>query len=310
MNKYMKNIFAFPGVGVKFCGKEKDFFLRNKKFVIPYIETASMKLGKDLMDVFNRDEQVFLNSQEERFFTAAFSCAVASFFSSCGVEADGAACYSFGIYPALYSTEVLSFDEILDVMSLAEKHMSIATDLIDEPCGMAVIVGLIKEDAEELIRRVNKESLLKVNENNDTCIIVSGLKKDLENYIKVALDEDAITAELLDVNIPYHHSGLLGSIKEDLKKELGLLNWKDAKFPIISSVDRSVLIKAEDILNFAVDNTCTPISWYHVVEKAAKSGAERIFECGHGISLTQNGRFSGLDIDYVNIKNYKRKLSL
>lgn len=306
----MKNIFAFPGVGVKFCGKEKEFFLKNKKFIIPYIETASMVLGKDLLDIFNRDEMAFLNPKEERFFTAAFSCGVSSFFSSCGIEPDAAACYSFGLYPALYSTGVLSFNEVLQVMELAEKHMKEATKKIETACGMSVIVGLIKEDAEELIKRVNRSSLLKVNENNDTCIIISGFKEDLEFYNEVALEEDAISADLLAVSVPYHHSELLGSVRAELKKELSKFNWNDPSFPIISSVDRSINVDGVKILDLVVENTCTPISWFHVVEKCAQSGAENIFECGHGISLTQNGRFSGFELQYINTKNYMRKLKI
>lgn len=310
MKKYMKNVFAFPGVGVKFCGKEKEFFLKNRKFILPYLETASMMAGKDLQEIFNRDNQTFESSKEERFFTAAFSCGVASFFSSCGIEADGAACYSFGIYPALYSAGVLSFPEILEVMIWAEDAMVETVNDINKECGMTAVVGLIKEDAEELIIRANKESLIKVNENNDTCIIVSGLKEDLQYYNKIALSEDAISAELLDVSIPYHHLNLLNPAKAKLLKQLKTLKWNDARYPLISSIDRTLVENGDEVREFVASNICTPISWYHVVEKAAQCGTERIFECGHGISLTQNGRFSGFDLEYINIKNYKRKLAL
>lgn len=304
----MKNVFAFPGVGVKPCGKEREFFLKNRKFILPFIETASMTLGRDLQGIFNQDEFVFKDAEDERFFTAAFSCGIASYFSGLGIEPDGAACYSFGIYPALYSAGVLSFADILKVMTVVENKMLDATKDCEEPSGMGVVVGLLKEDAEELIKRVDRKSLLKVNENNDTCIVVAGYKSDLRVYLEAALEEDAVSAELLEVNVPYHHSDILGNIKADLKKELQKFDWNDAGFPIISSVDRSVITDSVQILNLVVDNACSPISWFHVVEKAAQSGAEKIFECGHGISLTQNGRFSGFDVNYINIKNYKRKL--
>lgn len=309
-DKYLKNIFAFPGVGVKFSGKEKEFFLKNEEFFLPFMEKASNVSGIDVQNVLNRDEYGFLSSEEERFFTAAFSCGVSSFFKSCGIEPDAAACYSFGVYPALFSAGALTFDTMLKVLTVAEEQMEKTISCLDKQCGMAVVVGLIKEDAEELIRRVNRSSLLKVNENNDTCIIVAGYKEDLELYTKTALEEDAISAEILDVKIPYHHSNLLKSVKKILFEKLVKLDWNDASYPLISSIDRSLISNKSDLVNFVVCNTCTPISWYHTIEKTVKCGAERIFECGHGISLTQNGRFNSFDIQYVNIKNYKRKLNV
>lgn len=309
MNKYMKNIFAFPGVGVKFCGKELSFFKENQKHFVPYIENASKIIDKDLTNILTSDFKKKLSSDEEQFFAIAYSCGVSSYFASCGIEADGAACYSFGIYPALYSTGVLTFNETLNVMKIAEEEMAKSVESEKTECGMAVVVGLIKEDAEELIKRVNRESIIKVNENNDTCIIVSGLKDDLKLYIDASLEEDAVSAELLDVNIPYHHPQLLKNSTKNFRKRISDFNWQDSKYPIISSIDRTILSKGKEIQEFVIDNINTPINWANVIERAAQCGAEKVFECGHGISLTQNGRFSGLDLDYINIKNYKRKLN-
>lgn len=306
----MKNIFAFPGVGVKFCGKELTFLNENQKHFMPYFEAVSNIVDKDLTNILNADSESFLSVEEEQFFTVAYSCGVASFFSSCGIESDGAACYSFGIYPALYAAGVLTFNETLNVMKIAEEEMRKCVQSRALECGMAAVVGLIKEDAEELIRRVNKKSIIKVNENNDTCIIVSGLKNDIKFYLEAAYKEDAVSAEFLNVDIPYHHPELLKNTSNVLKEKISSYNWKDARFPIISSIDRSLLIEHKDILEFVINNINTPINWSSVVDKAAQCGAEKIFECGHGISLTQNGRFSGLDIDYINIKNYKRKLNV
>ena len=308
MNRLYQTVFAFPGVGIKYCGKEIEFFKKNQEYFMHFIKEASSFSKCNFLEKLKNGDLTFDNTIDENIFSIIYSCGVANYFKAKSILPDLLICYSFGVYGALIISEVLTFKEAVAVMIDAHIEMdNVAKKL--EPSDVAVIVGLIKEDAEELLCRLKLKTVVKINENNDTCIVVSGLKKELDIFCKKALDENAFGAELLNVNLPFHNSRLLENIKDSFGKKLQNYSFKTPKIPIISSIDQSLITTKEMAKLFVNKNISTPLNWYKTVESATKDyGAKKIFEVGVGISLTQNGRFTSFDLEYINIKNYQRKL--
>ena len=60
--------------------------------------------------------------------------------------------------------------------------------------------------------------------------------------------------------------------------------------------------------DFTAANLSTPIHWQRVVETLVRSGVDLVFECGHGVSLTQNARFLQSAPRHANVRNWRRAL--
>jgi [acyl-carrier-protein] S-malonyltransferase len=127
--------------------------------------------------------------------------------------------------------------------------------------------------------------------------------------IKGAMAREAYSAELLEVDIAYHHPILLGEVSSKFKEFIHGLEWTTPACPVVSSIDQTFLRTASELQDFAARNLTTPINWKNVVTAMEQAGITHIVECGPGVSLTQNGRFISTAIAYTNIKKARRWLA-
>lgn len=299
---------AFPGIGVKQSGYEIRFFEDYEQIFSPFMKEASEYAGLDFIEYLIQDEIDDLEDSKKQFFTYAYCSAMFSVLSQKYIRPQFLAGYSFGIYAALYASGAITFSDGLAIIEHAYQLM--AKNCCELKCGMALTIGLTQKEIRTLLGKKKYESLFVVNCNNDVCTIFSGTDEDLEDFLSTAKENDALTAEKLDVTIPYHNPTLLKGVSGKFEKFLRTLNWRPPMYPVVSSIDHRFIIDSEQLLLFTAANLSSPISWQNVVHALVSAKVKRIVECGPGISLTQNGRFISSEIKYLNLKNIKRKLDL
>lgn len=303
-----KTAFAFPGAGVNPSGREAEFFERHESVFKPLFDEASSHAGTDLACELVEDRIEHLDDERNQYFTYAFGVGALQVFAGNGMTFDYTAGYSFGVYAALHASGALSFSDGLAMVREAYALMREACRHVE--AGMGVTVGLDEEELLGILDGGRFSSLRLVNSNSDLCKVLAGERAELDEALREARRRGAVHAEPLKVAVPYHHSAYLSFATPAFAEFLAGLDWRDPACPVISSIDRSPLETAAELVDFAARNLSTPINWQKVVETLGSFGVTRIVECGPGISLSQNGRFIPGGIQYVNVKNAERRLGI
>jgi [acyl-carrier-protein] S-malonyltransferase len=301
-----KTAFVFPGVGVRLCGRESDFLNANRVIASPFFEAASAKAGLDLEQALQSGDLESLSEEQQQLFTFAFSVTAARCYTEAGSPPFCVAGYSFGVYAALYIAGTISFDEGLEILSAAYGLMR--EECADRQYDMGVVVGLLRNEVKTILKDPALAQLSLANSNNETCHIVSGSSKLVTRFLKKTTDADAISAQTLGVSVPYHNRHILMPASERFAKKLADFHWKNTQVPIISTIDQQSILEIDQVIEYIAQNLSQPISWHDTIDCIEKMNIGRFAECGPGISLTQNGRFSNQQTAYINIKNYLRKL--
>ena len=122
----MSLAYAFPGVGVRFCGEERAFYSRHRRLLDPLLEEASERAAQDLTSALSQGSVSGLGELESQLFTFAWNCGVASVFREHGQEASFVAGHSMGLYSALVSAGTLSFSDGLAVTAILNARSNIA----------------------------------------------------------------------------------------------------------------------------------------------------------------------------------------
>jgi [acyl-carrier-protein] S-malonyltransferase len=304
MTENSTTAFAFPGMGIRLTGFERALFLRHRRKMLPFLEEAGAAATVDLVSLLEREETHDLDDRNSQVFTFAFNSALSDVLQSEGLVPQYAAGYSFGLYAALFATRALPFSDLLSCVCFAFDAMRDAC--AGSAWGMAAVIGLNLSEIENLLRG----SLAVVNVNSTACAIVAGLRSDLGALCARAVERRAIKAELLPVDIPYHLPAVLAGASDKLRDFCNSLPWQRPLFPLVSSVNGSLLTGAHEICEYTARHLSTPISWLTTVERLHALGVTRIIECGPGVSLSRHGSFMAFDISYVNVKNIGRRCGI
>lgn len=297
-------MFIFPGAAVEPCGAERAFYQKHREVMRTFIQQASVVAGFDFEETLVEEEISSLDERSGQLFTFAFSHAVAMAYQKTGIIPVALAGYSMGVYAAVSVSGALSFIDCCAVAGLA-------FDIMKKHCGgeafaMGAVVGLTHEETHRLCDSGKYPSVCRTNTNNETCGVFSGKKDEMQTFFEDARARGAISTTLLNVSIPYHHPQYLAEASREFRKAIYNLSWSDADVPIISSIDQQPLVKSGDIADFIATGIASPVHWHHVVQAMAGIGVATAYECGSGISLSQNGRFIHNGIRYVTIKKSVR----
>lgn len=292
---------VFPGVGVRLTGREPAFYAHHRSELRPLFRAASEYRGIDFESRLLHGAIDELPDGSRQFFTYAFSAGAADVVTrTLGVSPVAAGGYSFGIYGALYAARAMSFEDGLTVIDNAYRIVDSASS--ERELGMGIVVGLEKAELDALIEEEGLDSVCRTNTNHDLCHVFSGTGGEIRRFLHAAGESGAFKAEPLKVVVPYHHPKLLESAPSELATVLAGIRWATPAFPIVSSIDGSDLCEAADITHFLARHLATPISWQKVMDRMNDMGVRTLFECGPGISLSQNGRFLPYDMTYLNVK--------
>jgi [acyl-carrier-protein] S-malonyltransferase len=296
---------AFPGVGVRLCGLEAGWVARHPEVFGPVLAAASARAGRDLGADLRAGSLAELEDRPAQLLTYAFSVGL---WRVLGERARpvALAATSFGVYAALVAAGSLRFEDGLAALEQAEALVAEAAR--GGRGGLGVVIGLEPGELAGLLDAPGRSSLCEVNQNSDVCRVFAGRQDELEAFLEACGALGAVKAEALRVAWPYHHPRLLPGASQRFRAWLEGLAWREARPPVVSSIDRRWLTRPDELLDFTARNIAEPISWRAVVACLHAAGVRRLLECGPGLSLTQNGRFIALELEYLNVRNAARGL--
>jgi [acyl-carrier-protein] S-malonyltransferase len=278
-----KCAFLFPGQGAQYVGMGKDLADSYKSARAVFEEADEIlgfKLSKIIFEGTKSDLQKTEITQPAVLTT---SLAVLTVLREQGIHPHAVAGLSLGEYSALVCAGVLTFRDALHVVRKRSQFMQDAVPLGQG--GMAAILGLSREDVQDLCRQsISIGCVEPANYNCPGQIVIAGYKDALEEVCRLAKEKKA-RAVMLSVSVPFH-SMLLLPVKEQMSSLLSHINFSKPIFPFVSNICAAYLTDPEEIRESLVKQVYSPVYWDDSVRLLLRDGYDLFIEVGPGRVLT------------------------
>lgn len=289
--------FLFPAFAMKFIGSH-PLYQEELNRVLPLVS----KLVPIDLKRFNEMATGVIEDELQAHYFCYVNCGVVStILKTQNIIPDYVAGYSMGLFPALYRSQAVSFE---DGLLLMHNYYNVALHSIDDrKYGVGIIVGLTEESVDSLIR-MHCENVEIIDVSNEHVINVSGLFDEVVRILRIAAQQ-ALHTKMLPITLPYH-SSFMERAKDRIREFLKDVNISPPSVQIVSCVNQKVLSTAQDIREELYCNVSDKINWYKTMQKMVDLGVNQFVECGMSKSLTQLAKFIKGKYDIFNVNNLSK----
>jgi len=286
--------FVFPAFAMKFVGSH-PLYQEELNRLLPL---ASKLVPIDLKRFEEMTAGMIEDELQAHYFCYINSGVVSTILERQNIIPDYVAGYSMGLFPALFRSQAVSFE---DGLLLMHNYYNVALHSMDDKkYGVGIIVGLTHENVDRLIR-MHCENVEIIDVSNEHVINVSGIFDEVVRLLEIAARQ-AIHTKMLPITLPYH-SRFMEKATDKIRTFLMDVNIHPPSVPIVSCVNQKVLSTAQDIRDELYCNVIDKISWYKTMQKMLELGVNVFVECGMSKSLTQLAKFIDGDYKFFNINN-------
>lgn len=280
-----KIAFIFPGQGSQSVGMGQQLIESNSESK-KYYELADEMLGFSLSNIMlEGPAEELTKTYHAQPALLTTSTMVAKKLLEAGISPDYTAGHSLGEYSALVASNVLSFE---DAVQLVHKRGLFMNEAVPAGEGaMAAILGLDKESLTEVTKEVseNGETVQVANLNCPGQIVISGTAAGVEQASVKAKEAGAKRAIPLVVSGPFH-SELMRPAAHKLDATISSIALQDATIPVISNVTALPVSSGSEVKNLLVEQLYSPVRWEESVQKMIELGVTTFIECGPGKVLS------------------------
>ena len=284
----MKTAFIFPAFVSEFIGTEIEILHRFSGDFQQKLSLATRITGDNYLGFSLTDSRFTGDELRSQIISYLFGASLADELISRGLKPDAVAGYSMGLYAALYGSGVYHFE---DGIRLIEKAFAVSRAAIEKTgCGMGSVIGLTKEEIENIIARAGLETTI-ANVNSEHSHLVTGRKADINRLLDEARKIGALNVSFLPVETPYH-SHFLKKTQDEFNRFIReQIPLKEPHYPVISSIDQKTIKTTEDVVSEITRNLYESLNWENTFKKLLDRGITRFVECGAGKSLQKISRF-------------------
>ncbi len=276
----MKVAFLYPGQGAQYAGMGRELYERHPEVRDTFAE-ASDVLGYDLSRlVFDDPEGVLRLTEYAQPAILTLSVACHRLLEARGFTPDYGAGLSLGEYTALVGAKALPFAQAVWLVRRRGRYMQEAVAAGEG--AMAAILGLSDDEVQALCREI--EGVEPANYNCPGQVVVSGQVTAVRELMERARAAAARKVALLEVSAPFH-SRYMRPAAERLRPDLQEVDFRRARYPVISNVDAAELSEPEAIRRALYRQMTSPVRWTEVAQKLAASGVRLMIELGPGTVL-------------------------
>ncbi|WP_051287073.1 ACP S-malonyltransferase [Paenibacillus taiwanensis] len=301
--------FLFQGVGANYQHFLDKFEEAQLNTLRHYCCTVKEELEIDLLaHLFPASE---MNQMEyDKMFCdwiAIYTCdyIVYQQYVDAGIKPAIMVGYSMGLITAMACSKSISFAAGLHMLRV----------IYDYPKGaavsysMGVIVGKTNDEIRALIAQCAAEKDVYIaSENNDTCLVISGIQNSVSQVLTIAEQEGAIKAST--INTPYaFHSPFAARGIDRFVKLVEETSISDGEVPILSVFTQTLLQNASHLKQELIKNMASPMNWNASILALGKMGIENFVEVSLDDSLTKISKMIHLEYEFMTYKKFKRQTS-
>lgn len=279
--KFMKLAYIFPGQGAQYVGMGKDLYENSPQAKLVFDE-ADKALGFSLSHLCFQgpfEELTKTENCQPAILTTSIAALAVLKGTNPDLSCDYVAGLSLGEYSALVAAGVVNFKDAVYLVRQRGKFMEEAAR--NNPGKMSCILGLDVAVVKEICKSAGVEI---ANLNCPGQAVVSGTSARLETVASMAVERGAKRVIPLDVSGAFHCS-LMKDAAIKLKAEIDKVDFKPAKYPLISNVDSLEQVSPAVIKQNLIKQVDSTTYWEASMRYLLGKEVGLFFEIGPGMVL-------------------------
>lgn len=273
-----KLAFIFPGQGAQVVGMGKDLY-EHYPAAKKVFDTADEVLGKKVtkMCFEGPDDDLKQTINTQPAIVTMSIAALEAFKSKLNLTPHFTAGHSLGEYCAMFCSGVMNLKTTL----LAIQKRATLMNKVNKGM-MAAVLNAPEGSIEKALKEASKEGYVDVaNYNSPVQVVLTGDEKAVNKAGEILTQAGARRFVPLAVSGAFHSKYLNESSKEfgEFAKELDL---SSASVPVVTNVDASATIGAEDFRSKMPRQICSSVHWTQTIENMVKNGVDTFVEFGPG----------------------------
>lgn len=187
--------------------------------------------------------------------------------------------HSFGQFSAVAAADAISFADALELVR--ERGRIMAKWSKQRPGGMASVIGPSDDDVRDMLEEVSPDGdvgVAAVNAPGQT--VISGTLAALSRAIETVRERGARVVQL-PISVPGHFPKM-AEAREELREKIDAVEFRDPKFPIVSSLSGRALTTADEVRQELSDQMTGAINWMRAFLEMRRAGAQAFLEVGPG----------------------------
>jgi [acyl-carrier-protein] S-malonyltransferase len=280
--------YVFPGQGAQFPGMGKELF-NNSAIAKLMFEKANEILGFSITDIMFGENPLALKQTKVTQPAIFLNSVILAKALKKSFKPEMVAGHSLGEFSALVSTNYLSFEDGLKLVSKRAKAMQNACEKY--PSTMAAILGLENEVVEKICSEI-KEIVVPANYNCPGQLVISGSNKGINIACEKLIAAGARRALKLPVGGAFH-SPLMEIARKELEQAIDKANFSKGTCPIYQNVTATAVSDTDEIQENLKKQLTTSVRWTQIIQQMIADGVTSVTEVGPGNIL--QGLFKKVD---------------
>ena len=275
-----KIVALLSGQGAQYSGMMKELY--DSFDIIRSILDSGERIFKEsrgysLLEIMFGDNDSLNSTENTQPAVFISSASIFQYLKEKGFIPDYFIGHSLGEYSALYCSEILDFE---DAMNLVLKRSDLMKRASEKFPGKIMVALMGGEEIDALIKKSSITNIYIANKNSDRQTAVAGGAPEIDNFCSF-LDDEEVTFKKLDLSGAFH-TPLFSEASEELGEYLGKLQLNDTDYTsIISNVTGEFYPQdAGMIKELLTKQVISPVEFVKSIELAYKSGGKHFIEIG------------------------------
>ena len=283
-----KTAWVFPGQGSQVIGMGVD--LQAIPGAQSKFESAEKILGWSVLDVCQEDETALSRTLYTQPCLYVVESILADLLQANIGLPELVTGHSLGEYVALYAAGVFDFESGLN---LVKKR----AELMDNAAG-GKMVALMKFDRLKLEAVIAATpDVVLANDNSEAQVVISGTPAGVDRVLSQVKAKRVVELKVSGA----FHSHLMAEASQEFQSILSLVNFAEAKIPVLSNVDPIPTTDKEQLKERLIKQMTGSVRWREIMLQLAQEEVTQAIEVGPGKVLTGLIKRACADIKLNNV---------